>query len=331
MERFRIVKMLGEGGISQAFLALDKKTGKLVTYKRAKPCIDEDENVFGQEASILKSFSSHEFKELIHENRIPRLIGFGRDHIIVSFISGENLLDLLRKRGKLKEKETLNIAKDLLEILKTLHEGENPIVYRDLKPANIVINKNGRASLIDFGAARQYEKGESGDDTVSLGTVGYAAPEQYGNLGKSNEQTDIYSFGMTLIALLTGVTAKDAEGLSMVRCGALKNVSPQLLSVIENCIKADRDKRFKTFKEVEKEIKKIPSKIVLCRIEKAVKIVAAALLISIAIATGIKYEASASRLIKEDFTERYPVIQYRLSIARQRITDFVETFIMQES
>ena len=331
MDRFKIIKMLGEGGISQAFLALDEKNGKLVTYKRAKPSIDEDENVFDQEASILKSFCSHEFKELIQANRIPRVIGYGRAHIIVSFISGENLLDLLRKRGKLKEKETLNIAKDLLEIFKTLHESENPIVYRDLKPANIVINKNGRASLIDFGAARHYKKDERGDDTVSLGTVGYAAPEQYGSLGKSNEQTDIYSFGITLIALLTGVTTKDANGLSMVRCGALKNVSPQLLFVIENCIKADREKRFKTFKEVEKEIKKIPSKIFLCRIGKAVKIVAAALFISITIAVGIKYEDSVRRMIKGDFTERYPVIQYRLLIARQRITDIVETFIMQES
>lgn len=331
MDRLEIIKKLGEGGNSRAFLARDNSTGRLVTYKRAKINSGENVDAFGHEASVLKCFGTKKYMNLIRKKRIPKLVCFGRTFIVVSFIPGENLLDLLRKRGKLREKEVLKIAGDLLTILRILHEGENPVVYRDLKPANIVINEEGRASLIDFGAARFYRKDKQADDTVSLGTVGFAAPEQYGCLGQSNEQTDIYSFGMTLTALLTGVNTKDSEGLSMVRCGGLKDVSPQLLSVIEKCIKADREKRFKTFEDVEKEIKKVPLRIFLCRLGRVAKLAAAALFISAIITMGIKYGDSAVKLIKNDFEDRYPVIQYRLLIARQRITDFAGTFIIQEN
>lgn len=334
MERFKILKKLGQGGNSEAFLARDKKSGNLVTLKFAKKVLLDDENSdsgpFGGEAAILKEFDKRNYKELVETGRIPCLVALGRDYIAVSYVPGQNLLEILKKKRKLKEKQVIGIAKDLLTILRALHESDTPIVYRDLKPANIIINSEGKACLIDFGAARLYKREKESDDTVNLGTIGYAAPEQYGSLGQSDEQTDIYCLGMTVLSLLTGINAKDSDALSMARSGALKNVSPQMLAVIERCIKADRDNRFKSLKEVEKSIKKIPLKIVFIRLLKAASIVVVALLTSAAITFGAMHEERAVQVIKDDMEVRIPAIRYRLSIARQRIADLADTLMKEE-
>lgn len=333
MVRFKILKKLGQGGNSEAFLARDKKTGSLVTLKLAKrvPASDEEESgPFAGEAAILKEFDKRNYSELVKSGRIPSLVAEGKDHIAVSYVPGQNLLELLRKNGRLKEKQVIRIAKDLLTILRALHESDTPIVYRDLKPANIIVNGEGKSCLIDFGAARLYKRERVSDDTVNLGTIGYAAPEQYGSLGQSDEQTDIYCFGMTILSLLTGINAKDSDALSMARCGAAKNVSPQMLAVIERCIKADRDNRFKSLKEVEKSIKALPAKICVTRALRAVGIVVAALLTSAVITFGALHEEKAVQVIKADLEVRIPAVRYRLSIAMQRISDIADILIKEE-
>ena len=334
MERFKILKKLGQGGNSEAFLARDKRSGKLVTLKFAKKVLLDDENgepgPFAGEAAILQEFDKRNYKELVKTGRIPCLVALGRDYIAVTYVPGDNLLEILKKKRKLKEKQVIGIAKDLLTILRTLHESDTPIVYRDLKPANIIVNSDGKACLIDFGAARFYQRERKTDDTVNLGTIGYAAPEQYGNLGQSDEQTDIYCFGMTILSLLTGINAKDSDALSMARSGVLKNVSPQMLAVIERCIKADRDNRFKSLKEVEKGIKMVPGKIIVIRLLRAALIVVAALLTSVVITFGAMHEERAVQVIKDDMEVRIPAIRYRLSIARQRIADLADALMKEE-
>ncbi|WP_022775436.1 serine/threonine protein kinase [Butyrivibrio sp. AE2015] len=334
MERFKILKKLGQGGNSEAFLARDKKTGKLVTLKFVKKVPVSGENgepgPFAVEAAILKEFDKRNYKELVKTGRIPCFVALGKDYIAVSYVPGQNLLEILKKKRRLKEKQVIRIAKDLLTILRALHESDTPIVYRDLKPANIIVNSDGKACLIDFGAARLYKREKETDDTVNLGTIGYAAPEQYGSLGQSDEQTDIYCLGMTVLSLLTGINAKDSDALSMARSGALKNVSPQMLAVIERCIKAGRDNRFKSLKEVEKSIKIIPLKTSTIRLLKVALVVVTALLTSAAITFGAMHEEKAVQVIKDDMEVRIPAIRYRLSIARQRIADIADTLIKEE-
>lgn len=331
MERFKILKKLGEGGNSRAYLARDKRTGDLITIKFAKNIsATGQQSPFANEADILKEFGKRNCAELISNGRIPRLVAFEGDHIAVSFVSGKNLLELLKQKGRLKEKQVIAIAKDLLTIFRALHENDTPIVYRDLKPANIIINCEGRACLIDFGAARIYQRKCKTEDTINLGTIGYAAPEQYGSLGQTDEQTDIYCFGMTLLSLLTGINARDSDALSMARSGAWKNISPEMLAFIERCIKADRGKRFNSFKEAEESFDKVPAKKTARKALKVVKITALALVTSALVTVGVFYEEEAAKVISNDLVVRVPAVRYRISIARQRICDFADSLIKEE-
>lgn len=129
----------------------------------------------------------------------PRLFDFyeeeGRLVIIEEFVSGTPLSDLLEK-GTLKEDDALHYMIDLCEILERLHGANTPIIHRDIKPSNVMITCTNHAALLDFNAAKQYSQ-DAPEDTVLLGTRGYAAPEQYG-FGSSSPQTDIYGMGIML-------------------------------------------------------------------------------------------------------------------------------------
>jgi len=120
----------------------------------------------------------------------------------MDFIEGETLEAHLTQVGHLSVKETLNIAIQLTNVLGYLHSQEPPIIFRDVKPANIMRTPNGHLYLIDFGIARHFNPAKK-RDTGALGSPGYAAPEQYGK-AQSTEQTDIYGLGATMTTLLLG-------------------------------------------------------------------------------------------------------------------------------
>jgi len=196
-DRYKILKTLGEGGMSKVYLAENIKLGSLWAIKEISKK-NEMKIDFLAEPNILKK---------LEHPALPRVFDIIENedsiYVVVDYIEGMSLDVKLAEAGSLPEKVVLDWAKQLCDVLEYLHVHKpNPIIYRDMKPSNIILTMSGSLKLIDFGIAREY-KNDSSYDTVYIGTRGYAAPEQYGS-GQTTVATDIYSLGVTLYQLLTG-------------------------------------------------------------------------------------------------------------------------------
>ncbi len=200
--RYRIAKVIGVGGMGRVYLANDTRLANrpvAVKEMMVGQGLQEQKAVedFAREARVLAPLS--------HPG-IPNLIDYfaerGRHYLVMEFIAGGDLQGLLDQRGpgaRFPEAQVLRWARQILDVLSFLHSQQPPIVYRDLKPGNIMIDQHGRAMIIDFGIARFLPPGGRG---TQIGSVGYAPPEQY--LGKLEPRSDLYSLGATMHHLLTG-------------------------------------------------------------------------------------------------------------------------------
>ncbi len=246
-ERYRIVKILGKGGMSVVYLAENIKVGSLWAVKEIFKIQNERIDI-KSEFRILKRLS---------HTALPRIFDITESEdsffIIEDYIEGDNLDVVLKKSGKLEETRVVQIALELCEVLEYLHGLKpNPVIYRDMKPSNIILTSEGEIKLIDFGIAREF-KNESADDTVYIGTKGYAAPEQYG-LGQTNERTDIYNLGMTLHHLVTGKNPNEVN----YSCKPIRSydaeLSQTLEQIIEKCIAFEPDERYQNVEELKKDL-----------------------------------------------------------------------------
>jgi WD40 repeat protein/predicted Ser/Thr protein kinase len=205
-QRYRILQQVGKGGFGAVYKAADMQFGnRLVAIKEMSQAslspqeMVEATEAFRREAMLLAN--------LTHPN-LPRIYeqftDMGRSYLVMDFIEGETLEDALAKLPgtRLPIDKTLEIATQLCGVLDYLHMRQPPIVFRDLKPANVMLAANGHVYLIDFGIARHFKPGQS-KDTAALGSTGYAAPEQYGK-AQSTPRADLYALGATLHQLLTG-------------------------------------------------------------------------------------------------------------------------------
>ncbi|GER82815.1 hypothetical protein KTAU_14520 [Thermogemmatispora aurantia] len=204
--RYRIIAQVGKGGFGAVYRATDlllanrtlaiKEMSQQYLSSRE---LQEATAAFQQEALLLAG--------LIHPN-LPRIYDHfcenGRWYLVMDFIEGETLEERLSRTpdGRLPLDAVLRLGLQLCDVLGYLHSRQPPIIFRDLKPANIMLTGDGHLYLIDFGIARLFKPGQS-KDTTALGSAGYAAPEQYGR-AQSTPQTDIYALGATLHQLITG-------------------------------------------------------------------------------------------------------------------------------
>ncbi len=204
--RYRILAKVGEGGFGVVYQSRDTQhRGRLVAIKQidlgalSPRQIIEATDSYNREVTILSR---------LHHRNLPRIYDHFTDpthwYLVMQYIEGETLDDSFKgaKDGHLSMKEVLSIGIQLCKVLAYLHSHNPPIIFRDVKPANIMRTRRGRLYLIDFGIARRFSP-EKRRDTGPLGSPGYAAPEQYGR-AQSTEQTDIYGLGATLQTLLTG-------------------------------------------------------------------------------------------------------------------------------
>ena len=312
MGKYEIIKPLGSGGNCNAFLGREIETGRLVTIKRCKSAEDEIER-----------------KNLFHEGRvleglehaaIPKVYERKPDEIVLEYVPGNSLEKVLLTNGTFNEKEALKIAYELAGIMRYLHGRRSPIIYRDLKPANIVMKPDGHVSLIDYGAARFYERGETAD-TLNLGTLGFAAPEQFGYLGQTDPRTDIYCFGMTLLQLVSGVDTRDMDAVVNYKKNGVRGISEDLLGIVEKCTRADREDRFRSFKEIQEELEALPKRKKLRKIAGVVKVSTLAACLSLVISAGIMKGEEVKNIAVTDMSARLPAVRQRLGYARLWIED----------
>ncbi|AIQ36170.1 hypothetical protein R50345_16975 [Paenibacillus sp. FSL R5-0345] len=199
-DRYRITDLIGSGGMSIVYLADDLRLkGKRWAVKESL-CLDELHSDIQAEADMLIT---------LDHPRLPRIVDFylpdreGYSYLIMDYIEGVSLNQLMKDNpGPLPCNFIVKVARQLLEVLQYLHDHHPPIIYRDLKPSNIMLTLQKELMLIDFGVARSYKHGIS-EDTVKLGTVGFAAPEQYGS-GQSQPVSDLYGLGALILYMATG-------------------------------------------------------------------------------------------------------------------------------
>jgi hypothetical protein len=203
--RYRITGIVGEGATGVVYVAEDLKIpGVRWAIKGiAESLLDEDEKrdalaMFAREASLLKKLNHTGLPKVIED------FSDGQSHyLVMEFIEGESLQKKCKERGgKLSLDEILPWMLQVLDILDYLHSHEPPVIFRDLKPSNIMITSGGKVKLIDFGIARLFVPGKM-RDTHIMGTPGFSAPEQYGSQ-QTDHRSDLYALGATMYFLLSG-------------------------------------------------------------------------------------------------------------------------------
>jgi len=202
-DKYEILKMIGQGGMSKVYLAMDRRLNKQWAIKEVTKNDRDRNNVHVVQSAMAEA---NMLKRLDHPS-LPRIVDIIEDsqkiYVVMDYVEGESLDKVLNLYGAQSQEQVIDWAKQLCGVLNYLHSSNPPIIYRDMKPANVVLQPSGNIKLLDFGIAREY-KDQKIEDTVSLGTKGYAAPEQFGGKGQTDVRTDIYCLGVTLYHLVTG-------------------------------------------------------------------------------------------------------------------------------
>lgn len=202
-DKYEILTLIGQGGMSKVYLARDRRLNKQWAVKEIQKKIkDKNNEIVVQsaiaEANMIKQLDHTAIVRIVDIIDTPDVI-----YIIEDYIEGETLNTILENNGAQPQELVIEWAMQICEALEYLHTRKPPIIYRDMKPANVMLKPDGNIKIIDFGIAREY-KDQSLADTVSLGTKGYAAPEQFGGKGQTDARTDVYCLGVTLYHLVTG-------------------------------------------------------------------------------------------------------------------------------
>ncbi len=200
--KYKILNKVGQGGMSVVYLAMNEKANKQWAVKEVRK-----DGVLDFEAVKQGLVAETDILKRLDHPYLPSIIDvIDTDEsfiIIMDYIQGNSLNKALDEFGAQPQDEVIKWAKQLCDVLGYLHTRTPPIIYRDMKPANVMLKPDGNISLIDFGTAREYKE-KNLADTTCLGTVGYAAPEQFGGMGQTDARTDIYCLGATLYHLVTG-------------------------------------------------------------------------------------------------------------------------------
>lgn len=247
--KYEILKLIGKGGMSRVYLAMDKRLNKQWAVKEIQKNARDKNNSVVVASAIAEA---NMIKKLDHPSlpRIVDIIDAGNViYVVMDYIEGEPLSKVLDKEGAQPQELVIEWAKELCGVLQYLHTREPAIIYRDMKPANVMLKPDGSLKLIDFGIAREYKVGNA-EDTTSLGTRGYAAPEQFGGKGQTDARTDIYCLGVTLYHLVTGKNPCEPP----YELYPIRHWNPSLSSgfeyIIQKCTQVDPINRYQSCAEL---------------------------------------------------------------------------------
>lgn len=247
--RYIIESLIGQGGMGAVYRAVDTRIiGRVCAIKEMSvlslPAPERPQAVqsFQQEAQLLAT--------LKHPN-LPQVHDFfqdgtsGRHYLVMDFVQGATLEELLLRQGQpFDEQQVRTWGRQLCDVLHYLHSQFPPVIFRDLKPQNIMLDNSRQIKLIDFGIARFFKATQS-KDTQAFGTIGYAPPEQHGR-EQTDPRSDVYSLGATLWRLLTAQDPADNPyGLPGVRRYNTA-VTPELEAIIQRAMQLRPEDRFQT-------------------------------------------------------------------------------------
>ena len=234
---YHVKGILGRGGTSTVYLVEEERSG-------AEYALKEIPMEKARNAGMMAELRLKE--KLFH----PSLVHLWRAweqqehlYLLMDYVKGVPLDEVLEKRGALAQDTAVEIALQLGRVMVYLHGFRPPVIYRDMKPANVILQEDGRVKLIDFGAIRQMDRFHR-FDTIPLGTPGYAAPEQFGRWGRSDVRSDVYALGVTLYHMLTG---HDPSTPPYRICPIREwnhSLSPTLEKIVQKCTRRFPFRRF---------------------------------------------------------------------------------------
>ncbi len=246
--KYKILSEIGRGGMSVVYMALNEKANKTWAIKEVRKGGQVDFESVRQGLIV----ETEMLKKLKHPN-LPSIIDVidqGEIFLIVmDYIEGVSLAKALSTYGVQSQEVVVDWARQLCDVLGYLHNRPKPIIYRDLKPQNIMLKPDGTLTLIDFGTAREF-KASNIEDTTCLGTIGYAAPEQYGGQGQTDARTDIFCLGATLYHLITGLNPSEPPYEIRPIREANARLSGGLENILIKCTQKNPALRYQTCAEL---------------------------------------------------------------------------------
>jgi len=254
-KRYRIVEILGQGGMGSVYRAVDENLGTDCAVKENLFTTDEYARQFRLEAVILAN--------LRHPN-LPRVtdhfvIGDQGQYLVMDYIEGEDLRQRMERVGNITEDEAILLGAAMCDALTYLHTRKPPILHRDLKPGNVKITSDGHIFLVDFGLAKVLHGSQATTTGARAMTPGYSPPEQYGT-ARTDSRTDVYSLGATLYASLTGIIPEDglARAMDNTQLTPLRKrnskISRRLAAAIEKAMGIDPADRYQNAEEFKRSL-----------------------------------------------------------------------------
>ena len=249
---YRVLAMIGRGGMGAVYRVMRMADHtvwalkELFPTEEMRPVEESDQRrLFLQEAELLRSLAHPNLpavSEIFTHNQWPC--------IVMEFVPGQTLDERIRTvNAPLAAVQVSSVCIQVARVLEYLHTRTPPIIYRDIKPSNVMLRADRVIKLIDFGVARTHKIGQS-KDTVAMGSAGYAPPEQYGK-GQTDARSDVYGLGSTLLHLLTNITPVP---LHQPIIGSVRRlnatVTPELEEIIVKAMEHDPDKRFQSAGEM---------------------------------------------------------------------------------
>jgi len=254
-KRYRIVEILGQGGMGSVYRAVDENLGVDCAVKENLFTTDEYARQFRLEAVILAN--------LRHPN-LPRVtdhfvIGDQGQYLVMDYIEGEDLRQRMERVGNITEDEAILLGASMCDALTYLHTRKPPILHRDIKPGNVKITPDGHIFLVDFGLAKVLHGSQATTTGARAMTPGYSPPEQYGT-ARTDPRTDVYSLGATLYASLTGIIPEDglARAMDNTQLTPLRKrnskITRRLAAAIEKAMGIDPADRYQNAEEFKRSL-----------------------------------------------------------------------------
>lgn len=254
-QRYEIVRLIKGGGMSWVYQVRERRadaTTRLWAMKELR--MDPDDRHTLAEARQMFEQEAHILVQLGHRN-LPRVAAYftegDRSYLVMEYVHGETLQERLSQtRAPLLESQVLPWAIQVCDVLDYLHTRQPPVIFRDVKPGNIMVTPSSVVKLIDFGIARTFKTGKQ-RDTITMGSENYAAPEQWGQ-GQTDPRSDLYSLGATLYHLLTNEPPLPAYVPGERAAIAERNpsVSERLIQIVERAMAPERGDRFHSAAEM---------------------------------------------------------------------------------